>query len=212
VQSDFEWNAITMNQNPPKDKQSLAGLEIGDDDLYEAMKEIPGYLDITPGDLKEVYSHAYRHALDRITNSVRARDLMTGAVYTVQRDTPLRDVAGILDANEISGVPVIDTDMRVIGIISEKDFCSHMGDRASKSLMGVIADCIKNQSCFAMTIREKKAEDIMTAPVVTVGEDATLRQITTVLAESSINRVPVVDSRGCLVGIISRADIIRVSF
>jgi CBS-domain-containing membrane protein len=69
------------------------------------MKEIPGYLDITPADLKDVYSHAYRHALDRIANSVRARDLMTRDVLTVKRETPLRDVAGILANNEISGVP-----------------------------------------------------------------------------------------------------------
>ena len=166
-----------MSQDKTKEKRSLFRPEISDDDIYEAMKEIPGYLDITPGDLKDVYSHAYRHALDRIANSVRARDLMTRDVLTVKRDASLRDVAEILAANEISGIPVVDTDMRVIGIISEKDFCSHMGDRTAKSLMGVIADCIKNQSCFAMTIREKRAEDIMTTPVLTVDEDATLRQI-----------------------------------
>jgi len=127
-------------------------------------------------------------------------------------DASLRDVAGILAAYEISGIPVVDVNMRVIGIISEKDFCSHMGDRKAKSLMGVIANCINNQGCFAMTIREKRAEDIMTTPVLTVDEDATLRQITAVLAANKINRVPVVDSQGCLVGIVSRADIIRVSF
>ena len=201
-----------MSQDQTKDKRSLFRPEISDSDIYEALKEIPGYLDITPGDLKEVYSHAYRHALDRIANSLRARDLMTRTVYTVRRNTPLRDVAGILASNEISGVPVIDADMRVLGIISEKDFCSHMGDRTAKSLMEVISDCINNQGCFAMTIREKNAEDIMTAPVITVHEDATLRQITTVLAKKNINRVPVVDSQGCLVGIVSRADIVRVSF
>ncbi len=201
-----------MSQGEEKDKRSLFRPEISDSDIYEAMKEIPGYLDITPGDLKEVYSHAYRHALDRIAGSLRARDLMTRTVYTIRRDTPLRDVAGILASNEISGVPVIDADMRVLGIISEKDFCSHMGDRTAKSLMEVIADCINNQCCFAMTIREKNAEDIMTTPVITVHEDATLRQITTVLAKNNINRVPVVDSQGCLVGIVSRADIVRVSF
>ena len=201
-----------MNRDKTKENRSLFRPEISDDDIYEAMKEIPGYLDITPGDLKDVYSHAYRHALDRIANSAKARDLMTRDVLTVKRDASLRDVAVILATYEISGIPVVDMDMRVIGIISEKDFCSHMGDRTAKSLMGVIADCINNQSCFAMTIREKRAEDIMTTPALTVAEDATLSQIKAVLAENKINRVPVVDSRGCLVGIVSRADIIRVSF
>ncbi|HEY6073234.1 MAG TPA: CBS domain-containing protein, partial [Anaerolineales bacterium] len=167
---------------------------------------------ITPADLKEVYSFAYRHALERITNSIKARDLMTTTVYTVQRNTPLRDVAKIMAANGISGVPVVSSDMQVIGIISETDFCSSMGDHTAKSLMGVIADCLKNQGCFAMTIREKKAEDIMTSPAVTVSPEDSLMQIKAVLKGNSINRVPVVDSQGHLAGIISRADIVRFAF
>ncbi len=193
-------------------KSSLFQPEISDADIYEAMKEIPGYLDITPADLKEIYSHSFRHALDRIANSVKARDLMTQKVFTVRVDTPLSEVAEILAANEISGIPVIDREMRVQGIISEKDFCSHMGDRTAKSLMGVIADCIRNHCCIAMTIRDGKAADIMTSPAITVDEQATLRQITAILTEKAINRVPVVDSQGRLVGIVSRADIVRISF
>jgi CBS domain-containing membrane protein len=201
-----------MTRKEEKEEGSLLRLEVSDADIREAMKDIPGYLDITPADLKELYSYAYRHALERITNSVRARDLMTTTVYTVRRDTLLRDVAEIMAKNGISGVPVIDADMQVMGIISEKDFCSSMGDHGAKSLMAVIADCLQNQDRFAMTIREKKAEDIMTSPAITVPTDATLTQIKAVLAEHNINRVPVVDSQGHLVGIISRADIVRFAF
>lgn len=200
-----------MNQSEVN-KLSASQLEISDDDIYEAMKEIPGYLDITPGDLKEVYSCAFRHALQRILTSVKARDLMTTTVHTVQKETPLRIVAEIMAANEVSGVPVTGEDRRVVGIISEKDFCSSMGDHHARSLMGVISDCLKNQRCFAMTIREKRAEDIMTSPAKTVPTDATLMQIKAVLSGSNINRVPVVDDEKRLVGIISRADIVRFSF
>jgi CBS domain-containing membrane protein len=201
-----------MSWKEKKEEGSLVRLEVSDADIREAMKEIPGYLDITPADLKEIYSCAYRHAFKRITNSVKARDLMTATVYTVQRDTLLRDVAEIMAKNGISGVPVIDADMRVMGMISEKDFCANMGDHRAKSLMGIIADCLKNQGCFAMTIREKKAIDIMTSPAITVPMDATLMQIKSVLANKNINRVPVVDSQGCLAGIVSRADIVRFAF
>lgn len=201
-----------MSQDDYRNTKSLFKSEISDDDIYEAMREIPGYLDITPADLKEVYSHAYRHALNRIAASVRAKDLMTRDVHTVRRETPLKDVAGIMAAAEISGVPVVDDNSHVIGIISEKDFSAYMGDGTAKSLMDVIANCIANRGCLAMTIRDKRAGDIMTAPAITVDEDATLRKITAVLAEKKINRVPVVDSRGCIVGIVSRADIIRISF
>ena len=192
--------------------KSLFSVEIFDDDIYEAMKEIPGYIDVTPGDLKEIYAHAYRHAFDRITSSVRARDLMNTQVHTVERETMLRDVADMMAKNQISGVPVVEKNRHVVGVISEKDFCKHMGDRRVKSLMEVIAECVKNQGCLAMTIRERKAEDIMTTPAITVQEDAVLMKITAVLSDKDINRIPVVDPKGVLVGIITRTDIVRISF
>jgi len=187
-------------------------LEISDDDIYEAMKEIPGYLDVTPGDLKEIYAHAYRHALARIACSVKASALMTRTVHAVKQDTPLEEVAEIMARNEISGVPVLDESRRIVGIISEKDFCSNMGDQQARSLMGVISECLENRDCLAVTLRAQKAGDIMTSPAVTVHEETTLREITTILTENNINRVPVVDRRGILAGIVSRADIVRVSF
>ncbi len=200
-----------MTRNTNKENESPLRIDISDDDIYEAMKEIPGYLDVTPGDLKELYVHAYHHALERIACSVRADDLMTRKVHVVNRETPLREVAEILATNEISGVPVVDANRHAVGIISEKDFCSHMGDRRARNLMGVIYDCVKNQDCLAMTIREQKAEDIMTAPVITVQEDTILMKITAILTENNINRVPVVDPQGRLAGIVSRADIVRAS-
>jgi len=201
-----------MSRDVGKENSSLSQIDISDDDIYEAMKEIPGYLDVTPGDLKELYVHAYRHAFERIACSVRASDLMTRKVHTVKKETPLGDVAGIMAKNKISGIPVVDENRHIAGIISEKDFCSHMGDRHAKSLMEVIADCVKNRGCLAMTIRDQNAEDIMTAPVITVREDAILMEITAALKENNINRVPVVDTKGFLVGIVSRADIVLASF
>ena len=63
-------------------------VDISDDDIYEAMKDVPGYLDITPGDFKEVYLQAYRHAISRVMKSVKAADVMTRQVISVGR--PLR--------------------------------------------------------------------------------------------------------------------------
>jgi len=186
--------------------------DVSDDDFYQAMKEIPGYLDVTPGDLKEIYAHAHRHALQRIANSVRAADVMTAQVLAVRPETPLGDVAEIMARNEISGVPVVDEERRVAGVISEKDFCTHMGDRSATRLMGVIADCIRNRGCLAMTLRARAAGDIMTSPAVTVPEDAPLGQILAALAAHRINRLPVVDRTGRLAGIVSRADIVRLPF
>ena len=91
------------------------------------MKAIPGYLDITPGDFKEVYRLAYQHALERLSRAVTAREIMTREVVTVRPDTPLAEVAEAMGRRGVSGVPVVDPRNKVVGVISEKDFLTHMG-------------------------------------------------------------------------------------
>ena len=79
-----------------KKKDIPMEIEISDDDIFEAMKDIQGYLDITPADLKEIYKFVYRHSYDRIMKSVRARDIMTREVFAVRRATPLKEVADLM--------------------------------------------------------------------------------------------------------------------
>ena len=184
-------------------------LEISDKDIYEAMKEIPGYLDITLGDFKELYELVYRHTLERISQSVKANDIMTREVVTVKQETPIKEAATIMAAQEVSGVPVIDKDSNVVGILSEKDFLSRMGGGGTKTFMDVVAQCLEGKGCAALAIRAKKVKDIMTSPVVTVNENTSSLEIAGLLKEKGINRFPVIDQRGCLVGIISRGDIVN---
>jgi len=186
-------------------------IELSDDDIYEAMKDIQGYLDITPADLKAIYKFAYRHAWKRITGSVNARDIMTRQVFSVKRETPLTEVAELMARENISGLPVIDEDGKPAGIISEKDFLAHMGSGDKSHFMSVVAECLRGKSCVAATIRSRKAEDIMISPAVTVEEDTPAIEIAGIFTEKNINRVPVVDDEGKLTGIVSRADIVRAS-
>lgn len=199
-----------MDDNTEKKGLPLE-IEISDDDIFEAMKDIPGYLDITPADLKEIYMFAYRHAYDRIMNSVRARDIMTREVFAVKRSTPLEDVAGVMAARGISGVPVLEDDGRIAGVISGKDFLANMGAKDRMNFMAVVAICLRGDGCVSMPIRGKKAEDIMKAPAITVDEDTTVTEIAGIFASKKINRVPVTDKQGMLAGIVSRADIVHSS-
>jgi CBS-domain-containing membrane protein len=186
-------------------------LKISDEDIYAAMKEIPGYLDITSGDFKELYRIAYSNALKRITQSIRAGDIMTREVVAAERETPLKEVAKKMSEKGVSGVPVIEKDKKVAGVISEKDFLSRMGAKDTKTFMGVVAECLKGKGCVAIEIRAKKAEDIMTSPPIIVTEDTTLQDISNIFKEKKINRVPVVDRNSYLVGIVSREDIVEAS-
>lgn len=186
-------------------------ISISDEDIYDAMKDIPGYLDITPGDFKELYRVAFHLAVKRIQTSVRAADIMTRKVIAVDKDMSLKKVAELMARNKISGVPVIRKDRKVAGVISEKDFLSRMVGKNEMTFMSVVAQCLKGKGCLAVSIREKTAKDIMTSPAVTVREDNTVYELANILTEQNINRVPVVSPDEILTGIVSRADIVRAS-
>lgn len=194
-----------MDKKP--DVEPTGGPEISSSDVYEAMKAIGGYLDITPEDFKDVYAAAYRHAVKRITGSVRATDIMTLDVLSVQLSTPLKEVARAMAGRGVSGLPVLEPGGKIAGIISEKDFLIHMG--GATSFMEVVADCLKGEGCLAAPVRAQRAADIMSTPAITVAEDTTLADITRAFTEHGINRVPVVDREGRLKGLVSRADIVR---
>jgi len=186
-------------------------MDISDDDILKAMKDIRGYLDITPGDFKEIYRFAYKHAVDRLAHSITAKDVMTRSVVFVKKDSSLEEVADILDRHPISGVPVIGDDQSVAGVISEKDFMFHMGAKEMRSFMGVVAHCLRNKGCIALPMRKQKAEDIMTSPAITVREDTPVFEIANMFIEKNINRTPVTDRSNKLIGIVTRADIVRSS-
>ncbi|MBI5639973.1 MAG: CBS domain-containing protein [Nitrospirae bacterium] len=185
--------------------------DVSDQDILEAMKEIQGYLDITPADFQEIYSRAFRHALDRIAGAVKARDVMTRGVISARVDDSLDLVAELMAREGIAGLPVVDDSGRVVGVISEKDFLALMGGSDRRHFMAVIALCLKGKGCAAAHIKAKKAGDLMSSPAVTVSEDTSVKTIAQLFMERHINRVPVVDEGGALVGLVSRSDIVRAA-
>jgi len=195
-----------MTDDPPR---AIPDLEISDQDVTEAMREIPGYLDITPGDFVALYRVALRHAWRRLRELVIARDVMTSPVVTVQADTALSQVAERMARAGVGGVPVVDTQDRAVGVISEADFLSRMTGGAETGFMGVITQCLQGKQCLAVPVRGRTAADIMSSPPVTVREDATVSDVAERMTRSGVNRVPVVSAEGAVVGIVSRADLIR---
>lgn len=189
----------------------ITDMGLTDQDIYEAMKSISGYLDITPGDFKELYCHAYRHALERISRSVVAGDIMTREVVFAGPDTPVHAVAELMGQRGISGLPVTDGTGKVVGVISEKDFLARVGEAGPKNFMTVLAQCLRGKGCTALPIHASRAADIMTSPAVTVAERTTYSEISALMATRGINRLPVTDAEGRLVGIITRGDLIAAA-
>jgi len=145
---------------------------------------------------------------------MRALDVMTTHVITVGPETSVRDLATVLSERAISGVPVVDSDNRLVGVVTEGDLLhraetgtehrtEHRRSRWLESLASdreLARDYVKSHG--------RSVKDIMTHDVVSVSETTELGEIANLLETRRIKRVPVLRD-GKLVGIVSRANLVR---
>lgn len=190
----------------PLDEESLP-LDISEEDVIAAMKKIPGYIDITPGDFKEVYQAAYSLAVKRLFNTLTAAKIMTESVLLIDQGMDLVQAAALLSQKQISGAPVVDPDGRIVGVVSEKDFLKEMGIGEKPSFLKIATHCLNNESCMIGRLRNKTVGDIMTRPAITGSSEMTVGIISTLFAEKHINRLPIIDVNGRPVGIVTRTDL-----
>ena len=116
----------------------------------------------------------------------KAKDIMKGDVITVKEQTPIYEAIRILVEGNVTGLPVVNDEMNIVGIMTEKDVLA---------LLYNIED------------RMGKVEDFMTKEVVCFDEEDSLIGIAECLIKGNFRRVPIT-SQGTLVGVISRKDII----
>ncbi len=198
--------------SPKNDDDTKWEVEISDDDIFEAMKDMEGFIDITLSDFRELYHFAFNHAMERLFSGITAKDIMASKVIHVTEDTRLPAIVETMAANSISGVPVVDEQMRVSGVISEKDILHHMGEEGPKSFMGILAECLGETRCFAVSLKDLTAKSIMSSPAITAVAETSVFDIKRILAENNINRVPIVNRNKKLIGIVSRADALKAQF
>ncbi len=144
---------------------------------------------------------------------MRARDIMTREVLVAKADDSVEKVARILLENKISGIPVVDADHKVLGIISENDLMIKAGELKIPFYITLFDSIIflENTMRFNNNLKKytaSKAREAMTTKVITVDEDEPVSNIVKLMQDKKINRVPVVRN-GKLVGIITRNDILK---
>lgn len=138
---------------------------------------------------------------------MRVEDVMTPDVATARPDTPLLDVARLLVERAVSGVPVVDEDGTLVGVVSEADVLAkevHEPHRAG-ALERILR---RGPDREAERFDARTAGEAMTSPAITVAPYAPITSAAERMTEHGVNRLPVV-SRGELVGIVTRADIVR---
>jgi CBS domain-containing protein len=140
---------------------------------------------------------------------MKAQDVMTREVATVRPETSVREIAALMMKKNISGVPVVSDDGAIVGIVSEGDLLhrAEVGtERRHKWRFQFFdSDAVAREYAKAHGL---SARDVMSRYVISVRDDADIRDVADILDSHRIRRVPVLhDDR--LVGIISRQDLVR---
>lgn len=147
------------------------------------------------------------HLRSTIGLDMLVKDVMTTNVITVQKFESVLAVADILSSRNISGLPVVDKQGKVIGIITQADILSVVGIRKDRTFK----DLLKHM--LGEPLLERKMGDIvgdvMTSPALTTSPETNIAHVVQIMDEKKIRRLLVVDEKNILVGIISRADILK---
>jgi CBS domain-containing protein len=145
---------------------------------------------ITRADLVRIHKEKFRpanHDDNEGRHVVLAEDVMKFGLLTVGPEAPLYDAMDMIVRHHVTGLPVVDHGMNLLGVITEKD----------------LLDCINNPDAIGRTVG-----DFMTCDVVTFDRKASLDEICRCLIKNSFHRVPILDGTR-LVGIIARSDILK---
>ncbi|MFF4507389.1 CBS domain-containing protein [Streptomyces sp. NPDC001401] len=134
-------------------------------------------------------------------------DLMTTSVVRVRRDTGFKEIAKLLAEYDITAVPVVDDDERPVGVVSEADLLRK--EAAQLDPAGLLPVLHPKPTARAKA-EASTAEGLMNSPAVTARPQWTVVEAAQVMERHGVKRLPVVDEAGRLVGVISRADLLRV--
>ncbi|MET9132939.1 CBS domain-containing protein [Streptomyces antibioticus] len=134
-------------------------------------------------------------------------DLMTTSVIKVRRDTGFKEVAKLLAEHDITAVPVVDDEEHAVGMVSEADL---LRKEAAQLDPAGLLPVLRPEPADRAKAEATTAEGLMSSPAVTAMPQWTAVEAARVMERHHVKRLPVVDEADRLVGLISRADLLRV--
>ena len=201
-----------MTSEPATDDALRSGdddvpqLELTDDDILDAMRHIPGYLDISTGDFRAIYHLAHAHAVDRLFHQVKASKLMLANIQPLNPDTRLDEAAQQFVTQRRKSLPVVDAGGYVVGMLTETDFLHRL---RVGSFLELLLKLVADRSVFTHRCHETPVSEAMTAPAITIPAQAGFRDIVHAFHGHEGRSMPVVDTEGRLKGLLLRKDFIK---
>jgi CBS domain-containing protein len=153
----------------------------------------------------EVVSHKTRKLL--VPKQIKVRDIMTADPRKATPSTPLDDVVRLLLSSIFTGVPVVDDAGRPVGVITQGDLI-YKGKMPMR--LGLLAESGRDKLDAVLAgLANQTARQVMTSPAIAIGQNQLVKDAVDLMLSKGIKRLPVVDGRGALTGMLSRLDIFR---
>lgn len=193
-------------QDPSPTELDPSGLELSDEDILDAMSSMSGYIDISTEDFREIFHLAHAHALARLFGRARATTLMRTGIEPLRETTKLDQAARSMATQGLKGLPVVDAEGRVVGMLTETDYLRRLG---ADTFLALLLRLIEDAGTFTHRCHESEVRAAMSAPAVTVREDAGLVEITEGFRAHPGRSMAVVDNAGRLRGLLMRKDFVE---
>jgi CBS domain-containing protein len=137
---------------------------------------------------------------------MNVRDVMTANVAAVGGDATLKQVAELMVDRGVSGIPVVDAEHGVLGVVSEADLVMKAASPPERA--GIFWRLFAPEGLDMRRLQATTAAEAMSAPAVTVDPDQSVAEAARLMVDAGVKRLPVIEG-GRLAGIVSRADIVR---
>lgn len=186
-------------------------LELQADDFQNALRDMDTYIDVSVEDLMRIGQLAQQHAKMRTAEQVRVENVMTTKVITVTPATSLQDAARILLDNRISGLPVVDDQGLLLGIVTEADFLCAMGipcHHPAHNLWQTLESMFVHPP--QLTNMPRTIADIMKKNVITVSETQSLHDAVELMKKHHIKRLIVASPDNQVRGILTRSNLVKI--
>lgn len=147
----------------------------------------------------------------------KVKDIMSSPAVSITGDITIKEALDLLADRNISGVPIVDPEDKVVGVISDTDIIKYAHQNsvvAHTNLSGWVSPYVDVNELASVKkgfdqLATMKVCTVMTKKVFTINQDADAGEAAKLMNRRNINRIPVTDNEGKLVGIVTRADIVK---
>ncbi|MES1982395.1 MAG: CBS domain-containing protein [Pseudomonadota bacterium] len=196
-----------MKNDPDHNEpDSMAEMELTDDDVLAAMQRISGYIDITTEDFRTIYHLAHSHALQRLLGNITAQNLIRDGIEPLIPEMSMDEAAQVFVRTGHKSLPVVDPQKRVIGMLTETDFLKHL---KADSCLNLLLKLLDGSFAISEEFHQLQVRMLMTTPAVTINGKAGFKEIISAFRAHNGRSMPVVNDTYQLIGLLLRKDFIH---